>query len=125
MEVQLAAIQIGIRNKVSMISISAMPSMPSAQEKGPASGTCSTNCHCGPPIWYFAQSTMPIARLVSVASKAIQRAADALTNRQMMPATIGTASSSDSIGKPAAFMLFYPSPQRQLGSSLFLRLLAQ
>ena len=46
----LARTQIGIRNTESMISISAMPSIPSAQLNPANSGTFSTNCHCAPPI---------------------------------------------------------------------------
>ena len=67
--------QIGIRNTESRISISAMPSMPSAQAKRPKSGDMldelplrrrrSRSC---------AQSRMPSARSTSVASSAIQRA---------------------------------------------------
>jgi hypothetical protein len=42
--------QIGIRNTDSAISISAMPSMPSAHEKPANSDALSVNCHCAPPM---------------------------------------------------------------------------
>ena len=48
---QLARMQIGIRNTESMISSSAIPSIPSAHEKPANRSARSVNCHCGPPIW--------------------------------------------------------------------------
>ena len=48
---QLARMQIGIRNTLSMISIRAMPSIPNAHEKPANSSARSVNCHCAPPIW--------------------------------------------------------------------------
>ncbi len=47
---QLAPMQIGIRNTVSTISISAMPSIPSAHWKPANSAARSVNCHCAPPM---------------------------------------------------------------------------
>src|SRR3546814_4602107 len=52
MAIQLAPMQIGIRNTVSAISSSAMPSMPSAQANRPKIGAYSWNCHCAAaPDW--------------------------------------------------------------------------
>src|SRR3989344_2634714 len=107
---QLAPMQIGIRKTESMMSMRAMPSMPSAQLKRSNKAAFSTNCHCAPPISKFIHSTMPSARSTSVASSAIQRAALALTNRHATAAAIGTASISDRIGKPSSFMSAHHQP---------------
>ncbi len=92
--------QIGIRNTLSMISISAMPSIPSDQAIGPPSDQYSTNCHCGPPVWNAAHIAPPMARLASVAMSAIQRAPLALRNSAITPATSGTAIRMERNGRP-------------------------
>ena len=77
--------QIGIRKTMSMISISAMPSMPSAQRDPAAERDVSTNCHCAPAGSKRAHSQMPSARSIRVAISAVQARPFALTNRHDEP----------------------------------------
>ncbi len=106
-DAQLARMQIGIRKTVSMISMSAMPSMPSAQAKRPKIGAYSVNCHSGAPgaMSNFAQSSTPIAKSISVAASAIQRACCAETNRQAIAPSIGTARIAERMGKSSWFIV--------------------
>jgi hypothetical protein len=97
---QLAPMQIGIRNTLSMISISAMPSMPSFQSNTPSEPPFSTNCHCAPPISYCAHKPMPSTKSINVAASAIHRAVFAFTNRHAIAASAGIASMMLRIGKP-------------------------
>src|SRR5688500_2390826 len=50
---------------------------------------------------------MPSARSTSVAARASQRAAFALTNKQAIAAAIGTAIITERIGKPSIMLLRY------------------
>ncbi len=108
---QLAPMQIGIRNTLSMISISANPSIPSAQVKGPKIGADrSTNCHCAPPTSKFAHRKTPSAKSTSVAASASQRAPLASSIRHPAAASAGTSTIIESIGKPF-IMLSSQSPR--------------
>ena len=109
----LARMQIGIRNTDSSISSSAMPSIPSFQAKPENSGSSSWNCHCAPPTSNLAQSSSPSAKSISVAASAMVRASLASAIRQPSPASSGTASITERMGK----WFTLSSPRRRPGPS--------
>ena len=99
---QLAPMQIGIRKTDSTISISARPSMPSAQAMPSAGPTRSTNCHCSAADEASkpTQIATPSARFASVTASATQRATWAGENRHSPAPVNGSSSISDSTGTP-------------------------